>query len=397
MESQTSFSADTITVEQMARNPYPFFEQMQVHAPVCWVPAFNMWMLTRHADVMELLRDADAFTMEPQPDYPNPMQELFGPMMLSIDGPDHKRIRDVFIEPFRPRHVREWYTNLIHQISETLVDEIIDQNTADLDKAFSDKLAIFVIVAALGYEVNDIRQFRDWYDEFGAAIGNIHHDSDIQSRGTRAFNNFKSITLAQIETLKEKPNQSILSELIHHIGDQLTTEELVSNIALTFFGGVETTSAMFSNTLWALLTHPEQLKEVQDNLGLLPKAIEESLRWEAPVQGGMRFPTRDVEIHGVSLKKGEKIYGMLGASNRDTAVFQDPYTFNIHRPNANKHLSFAYGPHFCFGAPLARLEAQIGIAHLIQRIPTLRIDPDRKDPPYGHEFRSTPTLFAIWD
>ena len=396
MKSKISTIGNQITVAQMASNPYPIFAQMQEHAPVCWAPAFNMWMLTRHADVTELLRDADSYTMEPQPNYPNPMQELFGPMMLSIDGPQHKRIRDVFIEPFRPRHVRQWYTEMIHQISQTLVDEFIDQKTADLDKAFSDKLAILVIVAALGYEVNDIRQFRDWYDEFGAAIGNIHDDEATQSRGQRAFTNFKAITLAQVKTVKQNPNQSILSQLIHHIGDQLTLDELVSNIALTFFGGVETTSAMFSNTLWALLTHPDQLKEVQGSLDLLPKAVEEALRWEAPVQGAMRFPTRDVEIHGVKISKGEKIYGMLGAANRDTAVFQNPHTYDIHRPNANKHLSFAYGPHFCFGAPLARLEAIIGIGHLIRRLPAIQIDPDRTDPPYGHEFRSPPTLVARW-
>ncbi|MEM7335620.1 MAG: cytochrome P450 [Chloroflexota bacterium] len=396
MADKPTLAGEPITVEEMARNPYPFFEQMQVHRPVCWMPAFNMWMLTRHADIITLLRDAKRFTMEPQPNYPNPMQELFGPMMLSIDGPDHRRIRKVFIEPFRPRHVREWYTDMIQQISQTLVDEFAAQKTADLDKAFSDRLAIFVIVAALGYEVNDMRQFRDWYDEFGASIGNVQNDPNVQTRGQRAFNHFRAITLAQVEALKIAPNQSILSQMIHHMGNQLTTEELVSNIALTFFGGVETTSALFSNAIWALLTHPEQLQEVQDNPRHLPQAIEEALRWEAPVQGAMRFPTQDVEIHGVSIKKGEKIYGMLGAANRDTAVFKNPSIYDIHRSNANKHLSFAYGPHICFGAPLARLEAKIGIGHLLQRLPKLQIDPKRATQPYGHEFRAPPTLFANW-
>lgn len=382
-------------------------------------------MVTRHAHVIEILRDAESFTMEPESERANPMEDILGPMMLSIDGPDHKRIRDVFIEPFRPRHVRQWYTDLIREISHQLVDDLLarvstssvtDTNEAtvppvaggrrgggssDLDKEFSDKLAIYTVVAAIGFEVNDLSQFRDWYEALGAAIGNTMGDEAVRQQGKAAFEQFRQVVLAQLERLKVKPNNSVLSEIVHNARDsagraRLTTDEIVSNIALTFFGGVETTSAMLSNTIWALLTHPDQFEQVCQDPSLLPNALEEALRWEAPVQSAMRFPTRDVVVADVPIRRGEKIHSMLGAANRDPALFEEPDRFDIHRKNANQHLSFAYGPHFCFGAPLARLEATIGLPILFERLERLHLDPSHPTKPVGHEFRSPPTLVCQW-
>ncbi len=202
------------------------------------------------------------------------------------------------------------------------------------------------------------------------------------------------MVLTQIEALKAKPNQSVLSQIIHNEAGNLTTDELVANVALTFFGGVETTSAMLSNTIWALLKHLEQLAQVRRNEELLANALEESMRWESPVQAAMRFPVQDVVWHDVTIAQGERIYCMLGAANRDPEFFVEPEQFDIQRANANKHLSFAFGPHFCLGVPLARLEGMIGFSMLFERLPNLRLISDRSTAPYGHEFRATPTLFV---
>lgn len=387
-----------IDLATMARNPYPIFQKLLANEPVSWVPAFNFWMVTRRQDVMEILRDAELFTMEPEGKQANPMEDTFGTMMLSIDGPRHKQIRDVFIEPYRSRRVRQWYATVIEEIAERLVADIQNSEgkTADLDKAFSDKLAIYTVVATLGLEVGDVAQFRHWYDDFAAAIGNVEWDETIRAQGKASFQQFETLVLRQIEHLQARPNQSVLSHIITNNNGQLTNSEIVSNLALTFFGGVETVSALLSNTIWALLTHPDQLAQVQQNPKLLTNTIEESLRWEAPVQAAMRFPTRNVVLHGVEIKRGEKIYCMLGAANRDTAVFTNPNQFDIQRPNADKHLSFAYGPHFCFGAPLARLEASIGLTILLEHLPNLILHPDYPTAPFGHEFRSPPTLYATW-
>lgn len=385
---------DRINVDLLARNPYPIFQQMMAHEPVCWVPAFKMWMVTRRDDVIAILKDAETFTMEPETGQNNPMEDTFGPMMLSLDGPEHKRIRAVFSEPFRARKVKLSYQDLIEKIAHQLVDELIGKKCVDLDKEFSDKLAIYTVVAALGLDIDDVERFREWYDEFAAAIGNIENDPIIRQSGRETFQKFHTLVIKQINKFKQHPNQSVLSHIVHHNIYNLTDDQIVSNVALTFFGGVETSSAMLSNTIWALLSHSDQYAQVRQKPNLITSAVAESLRWEAPVQAAMRFPTRDVTIHGVKIKEGEKIYGMLGAANRDPSFFAEPDAFDIHRANANKHLSFAYGPHYCFGAPLALLEGEIGLSILLKRLPKLRLHPDYPTAPYGHEFRSTPTLYV---
>ena len=378
----------------MSQNPYPIFQQLLANEPVSWVPALKRWVVTRREDVVELLRDAETYTMEPPEGQINPMQDTFGPMMLSIDGPRHKQIRDVFMEPYRPKHCRQFYTGLIEQTAAKLVADISKNDIVDLDKELSDKLAVSIVVGTLGFPIDDLSDFRTFYDDFGAAIGNVNLDPTVRKQGKDAFRTFKALVLAVIDKLREKPNDSVLSQIVHDPNNHLTQDEIISNVALTFFGGIETTAAMLSNTLWCLLKHPEQLQQVKQDDSLLPAAIEESLRWEAPVQSAMRFPTKDVELHGIPISKGEKIYCLLSAANRDPAVFENPDIFHIHRPNANKHLSFAFGPHFCFGAPLARLEAQIGLKTLFDTLPDLSLISDKETPPVGHEFRSPPTLLV---
>lgn len=381
-----------ITVARLAQDPYPIFEEMIADAPVCWVPQFSLWMVTRRDDVIEILKDAETFTMEPENAQLNPMEDTFGPMMLSLDGPEHKRIREVFSGPFRARQVRINYQFLVEEIAHQLVDEIASQEVVDLDKAFSDKLAIYTVVAALGLDIDDVAQFRLWYDDFAAAIGNLNRDPVIRQQGKETFQKFKAVVLRQIGKLTQTPNRSVLSQIIHHQGDQLTDDQIISNVALTFFGGVETTSAMLSNTIWALLNHPKELADVKLNPSRMPAAVHEALRWESPVQAAMRFTTRDVTLHGKTIKAGEKIYCMLGAANRDPAFFENPHIFDIYRPNAAKHLSFAYGPHYCFGAPLALLEGEIGLTVLLEKLPHIQLHPEYPTAPYGHEFRAPPTL-----
>ncbi len=163
------------------------------------------------------------------------------------------------------------------------------------------------------------------------------------------------------------------------------------------FGGGETTAAMLANTLWALLIHPAQYAAVRTNPALLPQAIEEALRWEPPVQSCTRFVTRPVVVQGIALSPGEMVQCMVGAANRDPEHFTDPDVFEPSRANARDHLSFATGKHFCLGAALARLEGEIGLRLLLERLPGLRLDAARPISPQGHEFRSPPTLHVQWD
>lgn len=388
-------TGERIDLATLARDPYPTFDALLTSEPLSWVPAFNLWMVTRRDDVIAILRDWQTFTMETESTN-SPMEDIFGPMMLSLDGAAHKRMREPFAAPFQARTIRTHYADGIRQLANQLLDEFIEAGGGDLDSAFSDRLALRTVLTVLGLPVENDTQFRSWYDAFANALGNLTGDVAIRQAGREAFQHFRTFLLAEFERMRRRPDDSILSRLVHDDSHDLAQEEIVSATALTFFGGLETTAAMLSNTVWALLTHPHQLAQVKEQPGLMPAALEESLRWQAPVQAAMRFPTRPVTLHGITLQRGEKIYCMLGAANRDPSFFQQPNRFDIHRANAAKHLSFAYGPHFCFGAPLARLEGEIGLTTLFARLPTLQLDPAHPTAPYGHEFRSPPTLYVQW-
>ncbi len=383
----------SITKEQLAVNPYSIFEHLQRDEPITWVENYGLWLVTRYADVVEILKDAETFTMVPPVGQVNPMDALFGEMMLSMDGPAHRQTREVFMQPFRPKHVRTFYKDLIEAIVAELIEELRGQTVVDLAQAFADQIAILTVVATLGLNINDIATFRTWYDDFGAAIGNFDQDPMLASRGEQAFKKFEALILAEIEVLRETPNSSILSEIVHS-PYQLETSQIVSNCALTFFGGVETTTSMISNALWCLLTHPESLAYAKQSEAHLANALEETMRYESAVQSAMRFPTKNVEILGVPVASGAKIYCSLSAANRDAAMFQSPHSFDASRENANKHLGFAYGPHFCFGAPLARLEALTGIQALLSEFPAVQLIDPVASQPYGHEFRAPRSLAA---
>lgn len=384
--------ANSLTTKLLATNPFEHFAKMQRSEPIAWLEPYQFWMVTGYEDVQNILRDADSFTMEPPRSSHNPMQDTFGPMMLSIDGPDHKRIRDIFIEPFRPKHVRTWYADRIKEISLELIQELkASSNPVNLHHDFSTKLAMFTVVASIGLDDVDSQVFPVWYANFAEAIGNLDKDLDIKNRGTKSFQEFRAVVLDQIEKLRQNPNGSVLSELAQH--QDLSDDEIVANTALTFFGGIETTAALISNCIWCFLAYPNQFAKIEKNPDLLDNAIEEVLRWQAPVQSAMRFATKDVVIHGHTVKKNQKIYSMLSAANRDEHVFSEAQDFDIERKNAAKHLSFAYGPHFCFGAGLARMETKIGLEALFKNLNMELVDVEASRP-IGHEFRAASELFV---
>jgi cytochrome P450 len=177
----------------------------------------------------------------------------------------------------------------------------------------------------------------------------------------------------------------------------LSEREIISNIFVIIFGGLETTAAMFSNTVWALLNHPDQFDEVKrDPTKLMKSTVEETLRWESPVQTATRHVTQPITIRGVDFAVGDTVQCMLGAANRDADFFPDPDRFDIHRANASHHLAFARGRHHCLGASLARLEGEIGLRVLFERLPHLHLKSTHPSAPHGHEFRAVPKLKVEW-
>jgi cytochrome P450 len=237
-------------------------------------------------------------------------------------------------------------------------------------------------------------EFRGWYHAFNAALGNFTHDPAIEQSGLAAKMAFAAYVREQIARVRREPDDTLLSQLA--LQSALDEDEIIDDVRVTIFGGLETTSALLGNCLWALLIHPQAYAAVTTDPSQQINAIEETFRWESPVQTATRHLTRPAVISGVKLPAGETLQCLLGAANRDPAYFSNPDVFDIERPNAKDHLAFGTGKHFCIGAALARLEAQIGLRALLERLPHLRLT-HAEDYPAGHEFRAPSRLRIAWD
>jgi len=368
---------------QLSRAPYPILRALQESEPVSWIEEIGLWYITRREDVMMILQDAATYTVVSPHSL---LEDTFGRMMLSTDGEEHQRLRRPFTPLFTPKAVRQNNATFIEAKAHELIDAFESRGEVDLVTAFSDPLALYTVTAALGVPVQDFRIFRGWFTDIAHALGNFIGDAATRQRGRSAATAFGEQVAATLP--KGCPVHQIQSN------SDLNQEELLAALRVIIFGGLETTAALFSNTIWALLQHPEQLAAVRANPVLLSNALEETLRWESPVQTATRHLTRSVTLRGVTLRAGDTLQCMLGAANRDPAHFTQPDQFDLYRPNAADHLAFAIGKHFCLGAALARLEGQIGLRVLFERLPSLRFHPHHPTHPQGHEFRSPANFYV---
>jgi cytochrome P450 len=387
----------SVRLAQLSIDPYPVLAQLHSLEPVSWIDEVDMWFITRRDDVEAILRDTETFTLE---DDESLLNDIFGRTMISTDGAEHTRLRQPFHPPFLPKVVRADMSATIEVRAHALIDEFILQGGVDLVVAWSDKLALEMVMFILGLPIHNHTIVRGWFTDIGQALANFKRDPELRARGhaaAQAFTDFASVQLETIRTSNSPSSDNTVLGKLVQANTNLSDDDILNACRVIVFGGLETTAALLSNTVWALLTHPESLAQVLAQPALLSQASEETLRWEPPVQSLTRRATKDVTVHGVTICKDETLNCMIGAANRDPAYYDSPDVFDIERKNAKDHLSFAIGRHYCLGAALARLEAEIGLGILFERLPNLRFDPERSSEPRGHEFRSPPALWLCWD
>ena len=276
-----------------------------------------------------------------------------------------------------------------------LVSVIEPRGAAELRRAVAGPLAVAVMAEALGLGRADPVQVLAWYDGIVAAVQAEAataeaHAPAVGPAGTAAF---AELAASLREVIAAPGSASLLSEA----AGPLTEAEVISNAAVMMFGGIETTEGMIANALLHLLSSPAQLELVLADRGLVPAAIEESLRLEPAAAVVDRYATTDARLGGAGVRAGDQVTVSIAGANRDPAVFGEPDVFDVRRPNAGRHLAFAHGPHFCLGAHLARLEAQVAIGILLGRLPRLRLDPRYPSAPRGLVFRKPPDLRVRWN
>jgi cytochrome P450 len=336
------------------------------------------------------MRDSATFTVD-DPRFST--GQVVGPSMLTLDGDEHRRHRDPFARPFRRDAVRERFTARVEAETERLVDAIEPDGQAELRRSLAGPLAAAVVAHALGLEGTDTATILGWYDAIVAAVTGVASGNPVTPAGREAFAALRSSVAPMLD---RDPRSSLVAAATSQAGG-LTRDEVVSNVAVLMFGGIETTEGMIANAMLHLLADPDQRLIVDGDRGLLPNAVEESLRLEPAAAVIDRYATRDVRLGDAAIGQGELVTISIAGANRDPDFFPDPDRFDVRRENASHQVAFAAGPHVCIGMHLARLEAHTAIGHLLDRLPCLRLDPARPAAPRGLVFRKPPALHVVWD
>jgi cytochrome P450 len=363
-------------------DPYPRYRWLREHDPVHWDEPQQLWLVTRYADVLAGLRDPRLSSARSWEAVVLPRQvretidgvrRAYARQLLFREGGDHARLRRVLATAFTPRVV-EGLRPLICRLVEELLDAAAPQGTMDVIADLAYPLPARVITALLGLPTEDIGQLKAWSTAMGTTFA---QDLTQPLRLTRAYRGVADLLAyfdAVVTARRRAPRTDLLQTLIaaSEAEEGLTAEEVVANAAFLLFTGHETTTNLIGNGLLALLRHPDQLQRLRDNPALLGSAVEELLRYDSPVQAAGRLAVRDLEIGARPIAAGQYVALSLGAANRDPAQFADPEHLDLGRAE-NRHLAFGHAHHYCLGAALGRMEAQIALATLVSRWPCLRL------------------------
>jgi cytochrome P450 len=380
-----------VTLAELEADPHPALARMRAAGPAAWVPALGAWMVTGYDAAVAVLRDARGFTVD-DPRFST--AKVVGPSMLSLDGAEHARHRAPFNRAFRRDEVHARLAAFTRAEARRLVAAIEPGGAAELRRAVAGPLAVAVMAEVLGLRRIDPARILAWYDGIVAAVQAAgaagQAEAAADPAGTAAFGELADSLRTVIST---REPVSLLAET----AGPLTEEEAISNAAVLMFGGIETTEGMIANALLHLLSSPAQLALVLADPGLVPAAVEESLRLEPAAAVVDRYATAGTRLGEAGIRAGDQVTVSIAGANRDPAVFGDPDAFDLRRPDAGRQLAFAHGPHFCLGAHLARLEAQVAVETVLARLPGLRLDPGHASAPRGLVFRKPPDLRAQWD
>lgn len=387
------------------RDPYPSYDKLRTHAPVLHLPALNGYLVSRNADAALVLRDKrfgkDYVTRITRrwPEALNePVYRAMGRWMLTQDPPDHTRLRGLVVKAFTARRVEDMRPK-IQAIVDDSIDRVIGQGRMDLISDFAFRLPVIVICDMLGIPETDREIFFKRERTGGRLLDPVPLSRAEIDEANAAHANSEAYFQRLFDLRRREPGDDLTTQLVQaeEAGSKLSNEELTANIILLFGAGHETTVNLIGNALLALHRNPDQLELLKSNLSLMPNAIEEFLRYDSSAQLTYHVAMEDVEIGGVKIPQGDNVMCLLGSANHDPAVYPDhPDRLDITRPNV-RPLSFGGGIHFCLGAQLARLEAEVALTTLLRRIPNLRID-DVENPKWRPTFvlRGLKELPASW-
>lgn len=394
----------------VARDPHPWYRAARDQAPVFYVPEVDAWFVTRYRDVLEVLgkptvfSNAEANEFKDLRRYP-PLHAAYPEghpgrhSMLKKDPPEHTRVRRLAQKAFTPKAVKRMAPQ-IRRRADQLIDGFIADGRCDYADRFALRFPVLVVADITGAPVELADDFSLWGRDYfamvkGAPEPTPEQQAEIADRGVR----IQTWMTEFIEQQRRRPGDNLTAALIHARSDDgspaLSDDEVLGVLNSNLVAGIDTTTIFLPLLVRELLRRPRVWEELRADRSLIPRAVDEALRFWAPARTNRRAVTEDTEIAGVPIPKGAKLYIAIASADRDGEVFADPDNFDIHRENAHRHLSFGRLTHMCLGAPLARLEAQTAVEALIDRIPDVRLAAEQADHWLPHAILPRFTTLAL--
>jgi len=407
-----TLSLSNLLREEVRTDPYPFYAMLRSQDPIHWDEEMGFWVFTRYSDIdsmymderfsraQGLLRGFERLSKDDQR-IAKPVYHSFSKTVFYADPPYHTHLRGLMNNAFTPRRV-ELLRPYIQKVVDELLDAAQSKGGMDVIRDFAYPLPVMVIAELLGLPSADRARFKKWSDDLFAILGTMSKTSDLMQRAAKSLEEMTEYVMTLSRERHENPQDDLLSALLSVVDDdgQLTVphplpypasphstgqlireteavtplmqDELVANINILLSTGHETTTHLIGNGLLALLQHPDQLQKLNDDPALMSFAIEEMLRYDNPVQITYRSAVEDAEMEGRLIRKGDLVNTIIGSANRDPERFTKPDVFDITR-NEGRHLSFGLGIHYCIGAPLVKLEAELAFETILRRFPEMEI------------------------
>ena len=382
--------------QQVLNCPYEFYRTLQEQAPVYHLPDTNIYMVTRHADIKKLLKDTEVYSNnfnhllkgpEPAPEVTAIYAQAWQPVdtLITADPPRHKTYRTLVNKVFNAKRVdamEDYMTAIVHE----LIDSFIARGECDFVRDFTTPLPVYVIADQLGVPRADLTAFKRWSDSFARRLSQMATPEE-QLEDARNIVEFQMYFADMIARRRADPRDDMISDLVTtEIEDPdngeirpLNMEELQSLLQQLLVAGNETTTSALTGGMVSLIQNPAQLKELQEHPEKIPNAVEEILRMESPSAGMWRVVKKDSDVHGVSIPKDSLLMLRYHAANRDRALFTQPNALDINRANAEEHIAFGQGVHFCPGAMLARKEMTVALRALLARLENFQLIEEKSD------------------
>jgi cytochrome P450 len=383
------------TLDELEADPYPLYARLRAERPVAWIPVLERWVVTRWDDCHAL---TDRAVLR------NSSQELddyFGmPNILSMEGPEHRGLRQGVDRRFRPQAIRSGFEELARPIARRYVERVRAQGRCDATTDVLEPISVRVIGDMLGFADVDDATLQRWFHALSADMVNFAGDPAVRAEGDRARAEIDVDLRDRIARLVREPDGSALSEMVHvgtADGAPRGFDDLISSMRVIILGGFQEPGHGAANTLLGLLSDDEQLAlALADPATALPGAVHEGLRWIAPFGFAERRALEDVEIQGVAIPAGAEMALVLSSCNRDESRYDDPDRFDLRRERI-PHASFGFGTHYCSGHAVTRPLEEIMLGEMLAGLPGLRADPERPPVVHGVAVRGAWSLPVVWD